>query len=936
MTFDICHVNTRSLLGHFDQFKDFFLDNEFHFIGVTESWLHADIDDNLVRLDNYNSVRNDRVDRRGGGVIVYIRKGFKFEVILRESQDFIEIIWVKVFVKKETFIIATIYRPPNTDSSAFFSTFEDTLIDIYATYDNIFCLGDFNINMLNVDSTLTSNLLTLIEPLNLVQIMDEPTRITESTASLIDLILTNSENITGKGTIDCPFSDHLIIFCQVKCTMENKRSDNFSYRSLKNIDFDLFQRDLEVIPFETIYNMENVDQKIEFLTNNLLALYDLHAPLRTINKRTRPFAPWITYNIKLMQKLRDRALKEFKSTKLPAKWAYYKQLRNLTTTAIRSEKKAYYRQKFQTSSVKEKWKELNRLKPSKTVDIPEKFHDTNKLNSFFIQSTNSNIRPNNELLNFYLSNVKDNITQLLSFKIVTDLEIQQIIQRIKSKAFGSDKLNITLIHLCCPYIIKFITHIINECILKSYFPRCWKSALVTPMPKVNNPSEFSQFRSISILPALSKILERVMEEQTRVFINNFNILPLKQSGFRPGFSCATALADITDDIISDRDNNKITALILLDYTKAFDFLNHEILISILHYVGFSQNAVGLISSFLSDRTQRVIINKDISDSLDIHTGVPQGSILGPLLFSIYTSNFHACLKTCRFHLYADDTQLYLSFSPRDFAVAETNINTDLNALFKVSSDHMLKLNPTKSLVLLLGNGAAIDGLKNIMHIRIENNDLPFVQKCKSLGIILDSELRFKLHVNYILKKAYSSLKALYPLRHFLDRDIKKLLCDSLVLSHFNHCDNVYGPCLDAADVHRIQRVQNNCLRLIFGIRRRNRISHKLKDLYWLNMVNRRKLHATCLYYKILKFRSPPYLYNKITFRTDVHHLNLRRKNINIPKHKHEFFKRSFSYNVALLINSLDLDLAQINMSSNSFKYKLNKILFNNQCHGQRL
>lgn len=200
---------------------------------------------------------------------------------------------------------------------------------------------------------------------------------------------------------------------------------------------------------------------------------------------------------------------------------------------------------------------------------------------------------------------------------------------------------------------------------------------------------------------------------------------------------------------------------------------------------------------------------------------------------------------------------------------------------------------------------------------------------KSLGLILDAQLRFKSHVNYMLRKAYITLKTIYPHRQYLDQNIKKELCDSLVLSHFNHCDNVYGPCLDSQDTRRIQKVQNSCIRLIYGIRRRNRVSHKLKDLSWLNMYNRRKLHATILYYKIIKNKSPPYLYDKISFRTDVHHLNLRRNSINIPKHKTEFFKRCYSYNIGYLLNCLNLDMDDLNLGIYTFKKRyLNKLLRN--------
>lgn len=201
----------------------------------------------------------------------------------------------------------------------------------------------------------------------------------------------------------------------------------------------------------------------------------------------------------------------------------------------------------------------------------------------------------------------------------------------------------------------FITHIYNECINTQYFPKAWKRALVFPLPKINQPSQLSHLRSISVLPVLSKIFEKILELQIRKFLNCNNILPLKQSGFRSGFSCATALADVTDDIIGATDNSKISVLILLDYTKAFDMINHQLLFSILHFCGFERNSSHLVLSFLSDRIQQTVLNSKISQPLTVSSGVPQGSILGPLLFTIFTSNFHNSLQYCNYHLYADNS-----------------------------------------------------------------------------------------------------------------------------------------------------------------------------------------------------------------------------------------------------------------------------------------
>lgn len=214
-------------------------------------------------------------------------------------------------------------------------------------------------------------------------------------------------------------------------------------------------------------------------------------------------------------------------------------------------------------------------------------------------------------------------------------------------------------------------------------------------------------------------------------------------------------------------------------------------------------------------------------------------------------------------------------------------------------------------------------------IMVENVVIPPSNRVKSLGIIIDRELRFTDHVTFLLKKAYSKLKLLFNYRHMFDIKTKTLLCESLVLSHFNYSDYVYGPCLTVADTRRIQKVQNSCLRYIHGIRKFERISYTLPITGWLNMSRRRRLHSTVFYYRVVVSCNPPYLYNKITFKTDVHNVNIRRKDaLSIPRHSTALFRRSFSFNVVQYINSLTRLL--IGLSIASFRRMLREHLLKEQ------
>lgn len=883
-----------------------------------------------MNIPGYTFVRQDRLPAtRGGGVGLYISNDVNFRVLFGDNRNNIEQLWVEIEYRNRVHAAGLVYRSPsNREYQSFFNNFEETLIQIHLKYESIICFGDFNFDFLKPDNRNVGDLLAIAHTFNLKQIVAEPTRISGTSISILDLIFTNDSYQTESGTIELNIADHRFVYSRINCgAVERRECKRITYRDFTNIDRTAFQHDLRSVNWNIMYTMNNVDEKVSFLTNNILRIFEKHAPLKTFNAKHK-YAPWITPVIKTMQRLRDRALTRFKRTQIPAHWDYYKQLRNYTNRAIDFEKKAYLKQKFKNCSTKQKWQELKKLNVSKKKisTIPGHLADANLMNNFFVDRSLD--RLDGELVALYESACLSDNT--FSFQQVNRTLISSILLKIKTCAIGSDKINIDMINICCPFLIPHITHVINNCLELSIFPQSWKMAHVAPLPKINNPTEFSHLRSISILPTLSKVLERVMELQMKSYIDAQNVLPAMQSGFRSGYNCTSALCNVTDDIFRACDDNQITVLVLLDYSRAFDTINHRLLLSIFKYIGFGREAVKLMNSYLSGRSQAVVYGDTISDPLRITKGVPQGSILGPLAFTIYTSFHYKHLKTCKYHLYADDTQLYCSFPFSQSEDYYHKINLDLKEFYKVSVSHNLKINPEKSSVVLFGSKLHRDLFSRTHVFSLGGESLPYRDNAKNLGIVLDCELRFRLHVTHLLRKAYMSLKIMYPHRRYLPRSVKIMLCDSLVLSHFSYCDTVYGPCLDSVDSRRIQKVQNSCLRFIYGIKRPNRVSYKLSETKWLCMHSRRQLHTVCFFYKILVNKSPPYLFDRISFRTDVHNVNIRRKDLlTIPRHRKEIFKRSFSYNMAHLINKVNKSIGGFS-SYSQVKGSYKQYLFNIQ------
>lgn len=916
----LAHVNIRSLLPKIIDLEHIILSNNIDILTVSETWLNTDINTTSVDINGFRFIRRDRRGR-GGGVGVYVRDQIKTAII--EVGGDIEQLWLNVQINTYKFIIGVVYRPPNLDYKLFLNELEDSYATCIAVSDVVYCCGDFNIDMLKIDSPSTVYFNNFLNSINVHQLIDQPTRLTINSSSLIDLILTTDITmVAGAGVISCDVSDHDLVFCSILTNTGHIEPLVRSYRSFNGMDYAYFYFDLQLIPMQFIFTLNDINDKISFLNNSLIDLFDKHAPL--ITKRfTKRYAPWITENLKFLMKIRDEAKARYRKSPSVVHWDYYKTLRNLTNSTVKREKKAYFDFVSRSNSNRSLWKHLEFLELNKKrkTNIPEHLADVNLINNFFIDSIQ---KPN--LTFSHNTKTNSNTPNLFKFSTVSENEITVIISSIKTPAMGADNINIKMINLCCPYIIPYITDIINFGIENNVVPNCWKQAIVIPTPKCDQPSQLKDLRPISILPTMSKVFERVLQKQIVDFINKNSVLPPVQSGFRRGFSCETALLNVTDDIISATDRGLITILILLDFSKAFDTVDYNVLAFILYEVGFSDSAVDIILHFLKDRYQSVRLKSELSLPRIVSQGVPQGSILGPLLFSIYTHKLSKTIKHCRSHIYADDTQLYYSFRPQDWKQAVAYLNSDLQGICQFSRSHNLQINSEKSQVLLFGRSKICDELSNVIDIKIDNNNLSIVHKAKNLGVIIDNTFRYRDQISKYIKNAYLQLKKLYPYRSVLNTNIKLKLVEAFVLSQFTYCAALYHPAIDCVTANRIQKIQNSCLRFAYGIRKYDHISHTLAESGWLNMRNRRELQSLCLFHRILTFETPPYLLNKITFRSDVHNITTRfRGLISPPAHKMSLYTRSFTFSIYSKYNSLPNSFKSL--SPGLFKKKVKEYIF---------
>lgn len=471
---------------------------------------------------------------------------------------------------------------------------------------------------------------------------------------------------------------------------------------------------------------------------------------------------WITDNLKFMIDLREKAHHRYRQSKSDIHKQYYKDIKKMVETCLNNEKQAYFNHCV-NSNVKNGnlfWKNIKNkisIDPSKGEHLPDCFNDPNIINEHFLDVPGHDTVTISDITSFELNRFG---TSTFTLQPVSETTITNYIMSIDSNATGTDGISREMIILSLPRTLSTLTNIVNKSLVSGVVPDQWKKALITPIPKVDKPTEPKDLRPISILPFLSKLLEKAVFYQLSGYVEKHNVLPSLQSGFRKCRGTVTALLDVTDNILAEQDTGRGTLLTLLDYSRAFDSINTSLLLSKLTYYGLDHHSVKWFNSYLSDRSQSVKLQKRdgnnvISTSKPVNRGVPQGSILGPLLFIIYSADVCRAIKCSKFHLYADDVQLYISKVPESIQGAADRLNEDLERIAVWSGRNSLVLNPNKTKYMVLGSK---DQIRKICDqspiVSVLGQTIERVDVSKNLGVVFDSELRFKTHIENLVRNCF--------------------------------------------------------------------------------------------------------------------------------------------------------------------------------------
>lgn len=912
---NVVHINIRSLLPKIDQLRAVIFKTNVHVIIISESWLNSDLPSDCVKIPGFKLYRNDRdkVDVnggwvRGGGVAIYVRCGMAIRILNKSTpNDEIEYLFAELKTKKGPVLLGGVYFPH--PSMARLIPLKQTLNNLCFKYENIIIAGDFNIDLLETSEGIKSRFISMLDNLSLSVVNDcIPTRFNTNRSSLLDYFLTVTNRVgdvlsIGQTSVS-GISDHDLIYLAYKIPISVSK-DKVTYRDYKNCDVNMLLNHARELQWFNIYLSNDINDKVQFFNSLVLKLFDFHIPLKTFKPRVN-FIPYYSQTISDLSSQRDLAFEEWKSNKTAENKEKFKTLRNKVTLLIRQAKKRYLASNLDPNLPSATfWNNSSKLGLSKPKNREEVgIFDANELNRNFLVSGSlaSQVRLGNNHL-WQRSGTEETIISTndnFSFHNIDFNDVSRAFLHIKSNATGLDLIPLKFLKLLLPVILPYLVHIFNTILTTSEFPMIWKRAKVIPVPKKTNPG-INDLRPISILPGLSKVFEFLVHEQILQYLDDAELLFPFQSGFRKKHSTKTALLEITDVISENIDKKHATLLLLLDFSKAFDSVNHNLLCEKLdRNFKFHRSAVKLIKNYLNHRLQSVIIGNITSDYLETLCGVPQGSILGPLLFSIFINDLPQCLSVANCRLYADDAQIFLNchFSKLPSCVAK--MNDELDAISFWAMTNYLKLNAAKSQALVIYS-KSIPTL-NLPQLKINENAIPYVDHAKNLGVVFNTKLSWSDHIKYIANRVYPLLRRLWKLAYLVPFQTKCRLIKALILPHFFYCDVVYSS-MSVGESADLNVIFNACTRFVTNRRRFDSISDVSKLILNCTFNNYLQFKYLCFLHNLISFASPQYLYNKICFGRST-----RSIMINIPRHNSRIRHLSFFVRIASLWNSLPNDV----------------------------
>ena len=919
------HLNIRSILakGKFDMLKAQITNSNLHVVTISESWLNSKFPNTMLEIPGYYiAARKDRMNTaktRGGGLLTYVADHLAFDDLDPSSANLmtkdieLQCFNLKVAMVRQIVII-NLYRPPQGSIPVFLDKLSESITKLNLSPNSeLYVLGDFNIDMLDKTSQNSKDLLLSMKLFGLLPLIDKFTRKSGNSTG-IDQIFTNSNLISGSGILDLNMSDHLAIFCTRKKANEKSYKKVFTGRSYRGYVKEDFQRNLIDLDWTPFLECTDPNECWDIMENNIRSEIDKMCPVKTFKVAANK-DPWITNEI--LEEIRDKdlALKKARRTGKHHDWAFARNERNRVGRLIEVARKDFFEeeQKNSKGDPKKFWRNIVSVIPGKkgeqanislidtSTNLQVQAEDTPSYINGFFTSIGTNLAK--DFKSAWVPNSPPFQESNLS-EIATDFEeIHTLCKEINvGKSSAIDLLATKILKDAFLVLVLQLVYLFNISLGNGIFPSKWKSATVIPLFKGGSRSDVGNYRPISLLPLPGKLLEKVVHNRISAFFETNDLLCDEQCGFRKDRSTTLSIVNLTNSLLTAINNHETCFAVFIDLKKAFDTVNHEILLQKLGHMGIKGQLLLWISNYLHDRSQKTLVNGNLSCVMPVDCGVPQGSILGPLFFISYINDVKNAIDDVEMGLYADDTVIFTHNA--DPLVALTDLQCNLDGFANWSNTNALSINVKKTKFMVFGSRSRVKKAKNIS-LSINNMQIQRVPNYKYLGFMMDPVLSFSNHISTLLCTIAHKAYILSRIRRFITEYSALRIYKAMLLPYFDYADIVYDKARQS-DLDKLQRAQNKCLKICMLTNTKTDTDFVHAHTKMPKLCARRKVHLRNFMFTQKKL---PHLLDSAEVFTRARDAPLFK--VSTPSC--EAYKRSVIYNGATEWNNLSVEMRNVDL-----------------------